>query len=296
MLGNPDVDPTSSRQIRGEAVLHRKDTWLDGAVHLGIKSWIGSEAEFVQQSDWHVLNLTVCGRTVRTGARVDGKLVYEGKDRPGALTFVPAGSRRHGWATAANLKYVVLFFHPRLGEVLGEVELVGGLEAQINAEDDVIRTVLTRIARDIELDEPPEAAYVEQAVALIARRLLRPRMERLVDRSGGRQRLCRRSLERLSDYVDANIAKDISLGELASLLEMPVYSFARAFKASMGVPPYRFVLQRRVERAEVLLRTTDMTIAAIAFAVGFSSQSHLTTTFRRVTGVTPHAYRRLKQD
>ena len=296
MLDIPNVDPTNSRQIRGKAVPHKKGTWLDGAVQVGIKSWIGSEAEFVQQSNWHVLNLTVCGRTARTGVRVDGKLAYEGKDGPGALTFVPAGSQRHCWATAANLKYVVLFFHPRLGEAMEEVELVGRLEAQINTEDDVVRTLLTRIARDIELEAPPEATYMEEAVALVARRLLRPRVEPLVDPCGRRQRLCRRSLERLSDYVDANIAKDISLGELASLLEMSVYSFARAFKASMGVPPYRFVLQRRVERAEVLLRTTDMTIAAIAFAVGFSSQSHLTTTFRRVTGVTPHAYRRLEQD
>lgn len=69
-------------------------------------------------------------------------------------------------------------------------------------------------------------------------------------------------------------------------------SFARRFKATTGLAPYAFVVERRLRRAEILLAKPEMALAAIAMSLGFSSQSHFTTTFRKLRGTTPHAYRR----
>jgi AraC-like DNA-binding protein len=70
----------------------------------------------------------------------------------------------------------------------------------------------------------------------------------------------------------------------------PCY-FAHAFKATTGWSPHQYVLHRRLARAQHLLRTTQMPIAAIAYEVGFGSQSHMTTVFRRLLQTTPSRYR-----
>lgn len=66
--------------------------------------------------------------------------------------------------------------------------------------------------------------------------------------------------------------------------------FARVFKASFGVTPYRFVMQERVEGAKAMLATTALSGSQVATAFGFASQSHFVKVFRQVTGVTPKQY------
>ena len=72
---------------------------------------------------------------------------------------------------------------------------------------------------------------------------------------------------------------------------MSPYHFARLFKRSTGVPPHRFLIRRRIDEARALLAARTVPIGAIARLVGFRTPSHFTTTFRRITGMTPSAYR-----
>jgi AraC family transcriptional regulator len=69
------------------------------------------------------------------------------------------------------------------------------------------------------------------------------------------------------------------------------YHFSRSFKQAIGVGPQRYVVQRRLERAKTLMRRTNQPLAEIAQQVGFADQSHLTSIFRRETGLTPGRYR-----
>jgi len=96
-----------------------------------------------------------------------------------------------------------------------------------------------------------------------------------------------RVLRTILGYIDANLDANLSLESLAGLAGVQTHQFGRAFKRKVGEPPHQYVLARRIEAAHALLRTTDDAIADIAYATGFSSQSHMTTTFRREIGVTP---------
>ena len=78
---------------------------------------------------------------------------------------------------------------------------------------------------------------------------------------------------------------------LALACHLSTSYFARRFKHCAGLPPYQFLIKKRVERAKRLLRGT-MPIAEVALECGFSHQEHLTNVFRRWTGQTPSAYRR----
>jgi AraC family transcriptional regulator len=101
-------------------------------------------------------------------------------------------------------------------------------------------------------------------------------------------------LRLLDDWVQANLSEPFSLEEMAGSVGLSVFHFSRALKASTGLTPRGLVTRRRLERAEVLLAEGRMPLAEIALATGFADQAHFTNLFRRETGVTPGAWRRLR--
>lgn len=100
-----------------------------------------------------------------------------------------------------------------------------------------------------------------------------------------------RSLRRVIGYINENLQEALSLAVLARIAELSPHHFATVFKASTGMSPHRYVIERRLERARDLLRRNQHSISEIAYAVGFSSQSHLTAHFRQAAGLTPRGFR-----
>lgn len=94
------------------------------------------------------------------------------------------------------------------------------------------------------------------------------------------------------DYMNANIDKGISLDDVAQATNRSPSHVARMFRAELGVPPHRYLIALRVEKARRLLEKTSVSIAEIAYDCGFAHQEHLTRLFRRHCNVTPAAYRR----
>jgi AraC family transcriptional regulator len=99
-------------------------------------------------------------------------------------------------------------------------------------------------------------------------------------------------LRRVIDMIEARLHGDLGLAELAALTGLSTHHFSHAFKTSTGLPPHRYLIERRIHRAKELLLGGDRSIAQIADSVGFSSPSHLTFNFRKQTGTTPARYRR----
>jgi AraC-like DNA-binding protein len=93
------------------------------------------------------------------------------------------------------------------------------------------------------------------------------------------------------DYIRANLADDMSVTELAAIVHMSPAHFSRLFRVSLGIAPYRFVMQQRVEEAKRMLASSNLSASQVAMAFGFSSQSHFVKVFRQFTGVTPKQYR-----
>lgn len=99
------------------------------------------------------------------------------------------------------------------------------------------------------------------------------------------------ALSRVRERIEADLEAGVSLDELAAEARLSRSHFARAFRRTVGVPPHAYLTNRRIERAKELLRQTDLPLAEIALAVGFSSQSHFTARFRQVVGATPGRFR-----
>ena len=100
-----------------------------------------------------------------------------------------------------------------------------------------------------------------------------------------------RHLLRAKDLADARYCEALTVADMAAAAALSPAHFSRRFKAAFGESPHQYLLTRRLERAASLLVTTDWTVAAIAVAVGAQSIGSFTTSFRRVYGTTPQAYR-----
>jgi AraC family transcriptional regulator len=101
-----------------------------------------------------------------------------------------------------------------------------------------------------------------------------------------------RKIHEVQVFLAQNLAYDVDLNTIAAQASLSPYYFTRQFTAMIGMPPYRYLIMLRIQRAAMLLRESDLTVTQILHRVGFHSPSHFTTTFRRHMGMSPTAYRR----
>src|SRR3954469_9967111 len=100
-----------------------------------------------------------------------------------------------------------------------------------------------------------------------------------------------RHLLRAKDLADGRYFEPLSVTDLAAAAGLSRAHFSREFRRTFGESPHRYLLTRRLERAAALLRNTDRPVTEICFDVGLASVGSFTTSFRRVYGTTPLAYR-----
>ncbi|MDX3928247.1 MAG: AraC family transcriptional regulator [Shinella sp.] len=260
--------------------------WHDDAIVFETADWRSQETEIEWTAEHHLVVLTNCGSTVMTQVRAAGELAFEGRDMPGALSFVPATIDRKCFYKAADLSYSALWIRP---DLIDDWHLPPPPDKlTVNGQDPVIQATVGALRDEIRRDDVPDISYVEQVVRMIVHRLCR--LDRQPASGGGR--LSRRMLSRIDDYIRSNIGRQISLSELSAVTGLPLDSFARRFKATTGQTPYAWILELRVRHLAERLRDKNADLCMLAAELGFSSQSHMTNTFRRLRGMTPAHYRR----
>jgi AraC family transcriptional regulator len=104
-------------------------------------------------------------------------------------------------------------------------------------------------------------------------------------------RLANAQLQRVVEYIQAYLEQDLSLKELAAIAQLSPHYFSQLFKRSTGLSPHQYVIRCRVDRAQELLKQSELSLAEISEIVGFVDQSHLHRHFKRLLGVTPRAFR-----
>ncbi len=167
-----------------------------------------------------------------------------------------------------------------------EVELI----PQFSIDDPVIQQLALALKTEIQTGCMSSRLYGESLGTALAARLVqnyavsKPSLE---FKANG---LPQSQLGRVIDYMQANLAQDLSILDLATLTNISESHFSRSFKQSVGITPYQYLMQQRVERAKQLLKQQIVSISDIALDCGFANQTHLTKVFRQMTGMTPKDY------
>ena len=158
-------------------------SWSEGRIVLCRRSWAAREAELSWQAPFHSLLLTERGKTARTRVKVGGRVVYDGGDRAGALSVVPAGLERVASYRDAEIVFATLWFDPALAHtLLGGAAALGSLPLHVNGRDPVVAALLADLSASVARGEDPGSLYVEQLTALAWSRLLRLRAAGLPER------------------------------------------------------------------------------------------------------------------
>lgn len=285
----PIVGEGRFRVRKARAVDAVTASWAEGGLQFDCRRWQCADADTRWTASHHLFVLTDIGTTEMTEIRVEDDCAYSGRDGPGSLSFVPAWAERRCAFRDADLRYAALWIDPALAE-----DLTGApcsATPVLNGRDDVA-AILLRDLQDLALTQQTiPRAYVEHVTALLLLRLAARASTHPIPGTR-RTALNGTALRRVKDYIESHLDQDVSLADLASVAGMPVDRFARRFRAATGLAPYAYVLERRIRRGERLLADDrEADIAAIALRLGFSSQSHFTSAFRRRVGTTPASYR-----
>jgi AraC family transcriptional regulator len=235
----------------------------------------------------HQIFVTLAGSTGRTRARLDGGVPYDGVDFPGAATFIPAFRRRRASYGGGTIDYLAIRLDP--GVVASdEIELVGFT----NRADPLLHQLAVALSNEARIAGTTGTLFADSVVTTIMLHLGRTASDRPWRVSTSPLVLSTRTVREVLEYIEEHLADDLRLSVLAGIAAVDRHRFSRQFKAATGESPHAYVTARRLDRAARLLRATDgPSIAEIAHRVGLSSQSHLTTLFRRSFGTTPAAYR-----
>ena len=214
---------------------------------------------------------------------------------PGSLTLVPAGTA-YVWQTEGPIAFAHLYVPPRALERAVEadcrsgrgVSLVDGVGLQDPWLEPVLRSMLAEIATGNAASSLLLDSLHESFMLRLARRHSSAPVghhERNIDS------LSPLKLRRVLDYVEAHLAEDMTLADLAAVATISAFHFSRAFRLATGASPYRYVIQRRIECARVLLLTGTASLETIRLACGFSSRRQFAVMFKKAQGCGPKRFR-----
>lgn len=247
-------------------------------------------------SPYHVLCVNI-GKPITLERTVNGQVETIDALPTGDIGVYPANLRQSfQWYQEAEA--IHLFLNPSLlHRTAIELCLKDGvaLEPKLSSGvDPLIQQIAIALKTSLEIDGTTTHLYADaMANALAVHLLTRYSTHRTTLRrpQGG---LSQQQLKRVLNFIHDALDREVSLAELASLVQLSPYHFSRLFKQSTGIAPHQYHIRCRIDRAKQLLLDGKMSLSEIAVSVGFASQGHLNYHFKRCVGTTPMTFLRRK--
>jgi AraC family transcriptional regulator len=212
---------------------------------------------------------------------------------PGSVLLVSRGTE-DSIVFPSAVRRILLNFEPSLlKRAYPEIDTGRDVEFidQWGVPDPKVEFIFRALEADLEAGIPAGGLFGESLLCALAVHLqnryavIRPAIPQL------RHGLPRARLNRVIEFIEANLHREIGLSDLAEIAGMSAHYFSELFKQSVHLSPHQFVLRRRIDLARTLLHNPEMTVFEASVRSGFADHSHFTKVFRRVVGVTPTAYR-----
>jgi len=236
--------------------------------------------------------------------RDDGETLIEGLPKSTLrefnckLSFVPAGHRFYGWQTPRVLTRVT-YFYIDLQDPMFDLDsgiACPTISPRLFFFDQAVWDTALKLKAEIGNSDPCSRQYAQALSLVLVHELIRLERTASVAVRPLRGGLPAWQQKRIVEFIEAHLAEEISLTVLAELADLSLFHFARAFTQSFGVPPHRYHMARRMDRARSLLQRPALSVTQIGVQIGFRETSSFTKAFRRFTGLTPTEYRHHRED
>lgn len=233
----------------------------------------------------------LCGETtIRTGPLQSGR-----------FRVAPANTTLSASVSASStVKFLKVFFAEETARAIGSAIHSHSIDIEmedpmLGTDDPFLVSLGREVVENINDPRPTSRAFAEEAAILMAGRVVSHySTARYCTSMAVRSRGLDPDLDRALQLMRDHICGTIDLGMLATSVDMPAFSFVRAFQKKYGLSPIRYHRHMRMEQAKTLLSTTAFPIGKISNMLGFSESSHFVSAFRKATGRTPLAYRRTR--
>ena len=240
----------------------------------------------------HILALVTKGAPVQIERKLDGKF-YSSYLKWGNFFLIPAGVAHQVWIYG-DAEYLCLSLEPNFIRRTAD-ELVNRSSIQLipqhGVDDPLIQNLGLALQSQLERGNKASRLYIESASNLIAAHLLQHYATHQLAVREYNYGLAPSKLKKVVEYIERHLSTDLSLKEIAQQIDLSQSHFSRLFKQSVGLSPWQYVIQRRVETAKQLLKNEDLTIDRVSDRLGFLSHSQFTIFFRKYTDVSPKQYR-----
>lgn len=211
------------------------------------------------------------------------------------IEITPAGYSQH-WRWLTPLAAANLFISSSLiaeiskDLVKGDPELVCLSEHKAAAAP-FLSAVATELLSELEAGSPCSKTYIDTLTHSLVMHLVMHHSTAKVRESRGLLKPDNTYVTCAIDFIQSHLGEDLRLATIASACEVSINHLCAVFKQSIGRSVHQFVIQQRLERAKILLKNSQKSLAEIAQETGFSNQAHFTTSFRKTCGSTPSQYR-----
>jgi AraC family transcriptional regulator len=267
-------------------------------------NWPGMAGEVVQTNRRGRIHFRFCAPVhmlviYERGVRQDGGTFVQGlppstlRDCGRKLIFVPAGHEYHDWHEPRTLPRMAFFyFNPAQFASIPQLDIASTAFApRLFFEDGAVFETALKLRTLID-DRCLDPLYIQALGTVLAHELIRLNTRGRCAVAAVYGGLAAWQRRKVMDYIEEHLAEPILLATLAELVRLSPNYFCRAFSLSLGMPPQRYHSTQRIERAKMLLAQPSISVTDVGLSVGYSETSAFSTAFRRVTGLTPTAYRR----
>lgn len=226
-------------------------------------------------------------------------VMYQGADgraqraivrSPQVCVVPPRRSFRLACQGPADLIVISLdpgYFASRVQEAFGGPrELV----ERFGASDPFLRGVGNVLRGGFCSQRAPTQSYLESLASVIAIHVA-ANYDRRDGRTSAFSGLAPHKLQRVLDHIEQHLAEAIHVRELAQVVHMSPYHFARMFKQATGQPPHVYITAQRMDQAKNLLGNSELSLVQVASSVGYQTQAHFTGVFHKHVGITPRTFR-----